>query len=146
MHSEQRPNPDRSPEALEARLHALPQPPVPAGLETRLLAAIPAKLPSPRRSWAVRVGVAGVLAACLLAFLAWLGRDGKGPVPRSPSTEPEITSLPATPRPPDDNAGVAVWLETRRVLEGGEPPAFAWPLEETPPLTVSTAIAPDLFD
>jgi hypothetical protein len=143
MHSEPRPNPDRSPEALEARLRDLPQPPVPPGLEARLLAAIPGKLPAPRRNWAVGLGVAGVLAACLLAFLAWLGRDGKGPAPRPPSTEFSHQDIP---RPPDDTPVVAAWLETRRVLEGGEPPAFAWPLEETPPFTVSTAITPNLFD
>src|SRR5262249_42530900 len=142
MHSEERPNPDRFPEALEARLRALPQPPVPPGLEARLLASIPAKLPAPRRNWAVGVGVAGVLAACLVALLAWLGRDGKGPAPRPRSAE---LSRQDPRRPPDDNAGSA-WLETRRVLGGGEPPAFTWPLEETPPLTASTAIAPDLLD
>ena len=72
MHPQKRPGPDRSPEGLEARLRALPPPPVPAELEARLLAAIPA----PRRRRPIWAGVVGVLAAaCLLAALAWRGRD-----------------------------------------------------------------------
>src|SRR5262245_65476263 len=139
MHPERRPNPDRSPEALEARLRALPPPPVPAGLEARLLAAIPAATPVPRRRRAVWVGAAGALAAaCLLAVLAWLGRGGKDP---SPPTNPSAHQ--AIPRPPDDSAGTAEWLEARRVLDGAEPPAFTWPLPEAPPLRASTSLPPD---
>jgi capsular polysaccharide biosynthesis protein len=63
MHPERRPSPDRSPEGLEARLRALPPPPVPAELEARLLATIPAKLPAPRRRWPMWVSVVGALAS-----------------------------------------------------------------------------------
>ena len=79
MHPERRPSP--SPESLEARLRALPQPPVPAGLEAPI-------------------------------------------------------------RPPD---GAAWWL-ARRDLDEAETPAFAWPLEEAPPVTVATALSPDLLE
>src|SRR5688572_25756127 len=119
MHPERRPNPDRSAESLEARLRALPQPPVPAGLEARLLAAIPA----PRRRWAVWA-VAALAAACLLAALAWPRRDGAGPGPREPERQ-------VVHRPPDDLDGIAAGREARRVLDGAEPPPFTWPLEET---------------
>src|SRR5262249_55626403 len=140
MHSERRPNPDRSPEALEARLRALPQPPVPAGLEARLLAAIPAAPPAPRRRWAVWVGLAGALAAaCLLAVLAWPRRDGRGPDPSAPGP-------PVTPRPPDASDRLAAWREARRVLDGAEPSPFTWPLPETSPITAATAIPPDLLE
>src|SRR5437879_4932196 len=122
MHSDRRPNADRSPEALEARLRALPQSPVPADLEARLLATIPAERPIPPRRWAVRVGVVGALAAaCLLAVLAWLGRDGKGPAPRPPTTE---SARKDTPRPPDASASIAAWLESRRVLDEATIPTF----------------------
>src|SRR5947207_2007566 len=97
-HPEQPPNPGRSSESLEARLRALPQPPVPADLEARLLAAIPPARPAPRRRWAVWAGVAGALAAaCLLAVLAWRGRDGNGPAP-----DPEKGEIAheVPPRPP----------------------------------------------
>ena len=44
MPFQRRPNSGRSPESLEARLRALPQPPVPGDLEARILAAIPVKV------------------------------------------------------------------------------------------------------
>jgi capsular exopolysaccharide synthesis family protein len=44
-------------------LRALPPPPVPAELEARLLATIPAKLPAPRRRWPMWVSVVGALAS-----------------------------------------------------------------------------------
>jgi len=78
MHPERRPNAGRSPESLEARLRALPQPPVPADLEARLLATIPAAILIPQRRWGVWVGALGALAAaCLVVVLAWPGRDDK---------------------------------------------------------------------
>jgi hypothetical protein len=142
--TDRRPNPDESPEALEARLRALPRPPVPADLEARLLAAIPTETLVPPRRWAVWVGVAGALAAaCLLAVLAWPRRDGKGP---APGPTPRESAHQATPRPPDDSDDLAVWREARRVLDGAEPPTFTWPLEETLPIRVSTSLPPDLLD
>jgi hypothetical protein len=138
MHPEKRPNPDRSPEALEARLRALPQPAVPADLEARLLAAIPPQKPLPRWRSAVWVSVVGALAAaCLLAVLGWQGRGGKAPVPIPEKNE---YVRKAITRPQDDPAGIAAWLE------GAETPTFTWPLEETSPTTASISIPPDLLD
>jgi hypothetical protein len=143
MHPERRPNPGRSPDALAARLRALPRPPVPAGLEARLLAAIPAGRPVPRRHWAVWIGAVGALAAaCLLAVLAWLGRDAINPAPKPGAIE---SVRQDTPRPPDA-AGVPAWLAARRILDGAEPPPFTWPVPESPPVTLSTSIPPDLLD
>jgi hypothetical protein len=117
---------------------------VPAGLEARLLAAIPAERLTPRRHWAVRVGLAGALAAaCLLAVLAWRGRDGQGPVP---IPEKRDSAHQVTPQPLGNDAGIAAWRESRRVPDDPEMPPFAWPLEETSPTTASTAIPPDLLD
>jgi hypothetical protein len=142
-HPEQRPNPGRSPEPLEARLRALPQPPVPADLEARLLAAIPPAGPVPRRRWAVWAGVAGALAAaCLLAVLAWRGRDGKAPAPSPQKTD---SARQAPSRPPEED-GIAAWREARRVADGEELPPFTWPLDEPAPVGVATSIPPDLFE
>jgi ferric-dicitrate binding protein FerR (iron transport regulator) len=143
MHPDRRPNPDRSPEALEGRLRALPQPPVPAGLEARLLASIPAARSISRRRWVVLAGAAGVLAAaCLAAVIAWQGSDGKNAT--TPGTRDSAQLV--TPKPPHDSSGIASWREARRVLDGSEIPAFAWPLEERSPITVFTSIPPDLLD
>jgi hypothetical protein len=132
MHPEPHPSPDRSPDALEARLRALPPPPVPAGLEAQVLATIPGKRPVPRRRWGVWAGVATALAAaCLLAVLAWRGRDRNDPVPRH-GTEPSVHVVPA-------------WPEGRRVPEGADLPPFSWPLGETSCLKGSTSIPPDLL-
>ncbi len=46
MQFQRRPNSDRSLESLEARLRALPQPPIPGELEARILAAIRPERPT----------------------------------------------------------------------------------------------------
>jgi hypothetical protein len=140
MHPERRPNVGRSPESLEARLRALVQPPVPADLEARLLATVPARLPAPRRRWLVWAGA--LAAACLLAVLAWLGRDGKGPALHPEAPERANQATPRSPAGPDGPA----WWAARRDLDEAETPPFAWPLEETPPVTVATALSPDLLN
>src|SRR6266536_5015387 len=146
MHPGRCPSQDGSPESLEARLRALPAPPVPAELEARRLVAIPASPHSPLagegtkrgRRW---VGVVGVLAAaCLLAVLAWLGRDATKPAPSPPTRE---STHQVAPQPPDDVPRISALREARRASDEAEMPAFTWPLEETSPLTVLTSIPPD---
>jgi hypothetical protein len=151
MHPEGLPNPGRSPDSLPERLRALPAPPVPDGLEARLLAAIPAPRPTLRRRWAAWVVAAGALAAaCLLAALAWQGRDGERAVrlvPTSKSVDPSRNATlvsPPAPRPADDSA--AAWRQTRRLLDGADVPAFTWPLPEAPPRTVSASPPADLLN
>lgn len=141
MTPERRPNPDGSPDkSLEARLRALPRPPLPAGLEARLLAAIPTRLPVPRRRRAAWIGAAvAALAAGVLAILVWPRRQREELV-----TNPGTGGLSARAVVP--SAGDTAWREARRSLEGSKVPAFAWPLRETAPLTVSTAIPPDLLE
>lgn len=142
MHPERRPNPGRSPESLEARLRALPQPPVPEGLEARLLAAVPARGSVPRPRWGVRALVVGaVAAACLLAVLAWYRRDGKAPAPAKQEVAHHVT-----PRPPEPPSGVAVWARAGRGLDAAELPPFSWPLGESRPATLAAALSPDLLD
>jgi|SRR5579864_984523 len=144
MSSERHPNSDRFPETLEARLRALPQPPVPAGLETRLLAAIPVEMPFVQRYWAVCVRVAGALAAaCLVALLAWPRGDTKAPVPRPGTSD---SAHQAKPRPPREHDPVATRLLAGRDLDGAGTPTFTWPLEERSPMRVSTSISADLLD
>jgi hypothetical protein len=142
-------NPDQSPEPLEAQLRALPRPPVPAGLEARLLAAIPPEILIPRRRWTVRIGVlAGLAAACVLAVLAWPRTDSTNPTSDSgkDGAVAEDFSPPPAPHSAEDSNGLAAWREARRVREEPARAAFTWPLEETSPLRASTALAPDLLD
>jgi hypothetical protein len=131
MHPERR-------EALEARLRTLPPPPVPGGLEARVLAAIPVEKPRPRRR-AARLGAVGALAAaCLLAVLAWPERDiGKR------ISSPALHPVKSQPR--DESDGFAAWREARRDPDGAEPPVFTWPLHETSPVRPAS-IPPDLLD
>jgi len=151
------PNWDRSPESLEARLRALPPPPVPGDLEARLLAAIPAeasnemprlaRAPRPRRLavWA-GAAVAGA-AACLLAVLLWPRPGGKTTVP-SPvvNAEKRQPAHQLTSEQRGDSLSITSWLEAGRDPDGAERPLFTWPIQEKSPLMVSTAIRSDLLD
>jgi hypothetical protein len=144
MHSDSRSNPSRSSESLEARLRALPRPVVPADLEDRLIAAIPAQIPLVRPRWAVWGGVAGTLAAaCVLAFLAWPRTPGIMPAPSPPSQGAvhEVAS-----RPPDDDASLAAWPLARRLPEGAETLTFRWPIADTSLIRAGASIPPDLLD
>src|SRR5262249_14421483 len=125
-------------------LRALPQPPVPADLEARLLAGIPDRLPVPRRRWPVWIGVAGALAAaCLLVVLAWSRRDRRESIP---STRGNGIVNKETPRPPAEPDDLAAWQEARRTLDSEQIPGFAWPLGETSSVTASTASSSEMFD
>jgi hypothetical protein len=138
MHPEPRPNPDRRTESLEARLRALPQPSVPADLEARLLATVPAKMPAMRRqrkAWFVAAGA--LAAACVLAVLIWRGNDGTNSIAIRPID-------PVTPQPQGDIAPTR--LEVRQSLDETKMPAFSWPLDETVPIHVSPSIPSALFD
>ena len=85
MQPQRRPNSDRSPESLEARLRALPAPPVPSDLEARILAAIPPQISratwpganTASTSFAVGHPSAQRAAACLLAVR--LGQNPMSP-------------------------------------------------------------------
>jgi hypothetical protein len=117
----------------------LPQPAVPADLEARLLAAIPAARSMPSRRWAI--WVVALAAACVLIALVWRGRDGgRGTVPNDPTSSSDRQVTPRLPERRD-----------RRPDADREPdlvtmPAFVWPIEETSPMRVSTPISPDLLD
>src|SRR5260370_26301538 len=109
MPVEKYPNADR-PESLEAQLRALPPPPVPADLEARLLAAIPAEMAIPRRRGIGRFsfrrgavwGIGALAAACLLVVLLWPKRDRKEPIPEASgvASAPEASGVASAPRDP----------------------------------------------
>ncbi len=109
---------ERRPEALADRLRELPPPAVPADLEARLLAGIPAPGRRSRRGWAV--GACAVAAACLLVVLAW---------PRAGHPLRQ---------------GDAVLPTGRLAQQTAE--EFTWPLDGTEPVGVPTSIPADLFD
>ena len=158
MQPHRRPDPDRSPESLEARLRALPRPPVPADLEARILAAGPARATNevPRRArasrrWHLAVGIAAslaVAAACLLALRSWPGPGVKDDAPTFvANAEDGGSAHDVTPRQPGDTPGTMPWLKARQDLDDGtEMPTFTWPIQEKSPLMVSTALRPDLLD
>ncbi len=112
--------------ALADRLRGLPEVPVPAGLEARLLAAIPdagalAHGPRRRRRWG-RLGLGALAAAVvLLAVLLshFLGtRDAPNDRPRPPSAPRAAAELPPT-------------LGNYRLTEGAAPlpSSFEWPVQ-----------------
>jgi hypothetical protein len=104
--------------------------------------ASPRREPSGRRRQrrAVWAGVSGSLAAaCLIALLAWPGRDGKDTIP-NPGRIQTVQRVSA--QPPDGSNGLAALLALRRALNETEMPAFAWPFENS----VSTSSPLDLPD
>jgi hypothetical protein len=117
-------------DALAARLRGLPEPPVPAGLEARLLAAIPgggAPAPGPRppRRWGrLLLGGAAAAAAVLLAFLLanFFGKTGPAPDRPAPPPAPPVAAAELPPtlgnyRLADDTAPA--------------PSSFEWPVQLT---------------
>ena len=157
MQFPRRPNSDRSPESLEARLRALPQPPIPSELEARILAAIPARpsnhdeLPrlarSASRRWRLTVwaGVSVAAAgACLLVVRFWPKPDDRQHTAPVIAADPgsSRSSRQATPRAEGDSP----WFMARRDRVETETATYTWPVQEKFPLTVSTALRPDLFD
>jgi hypothetical protein len=158
MPPDERPEPDRSPKSLEARLRGLPQPTIPAGLESKLLAVIPAGISIRRRRWVMWAGVLGPLAAAaLLVVFNWPRNTGNSALRRSSAGQSRgqgsISSAginDAAPNVPvqvaHESAMFAEWREVRRILSGAEPASFTWPLEESSPVTVTTALPAYLLD
>ncbi len=139
MHPERRLNPQRSPEALEEKLRALPQPSVPDGLESRLLAGIPASLPARRRRWPVWVAAVGVVAAaCVLVVLVWSGRDRKEPGRSVDNGETVRKESPQRSIHPEENNPPLPRLG--RDLDAENLPAFTWPIPESSPETILTSL------
>jgi hypothetical protein len=91
----------------------------------------------------------GLAAACLAAILFWWGSDrhvAPGPIITGPEDLKREPTPQATFQPPGDSNRIVAWRDARRVLDGAEPPPFTWPLPETPPITVSHWIPPDLLE
>lgn len=132
--------------SLEARLRALPPPSVPADLERRLLAAIPAPRPFARanrpiapRHWLAAAGVCGTLAAaCLLIALAL----PRGDATKSVADTDETRYVTAETNVAAAHAG----NRTRPVFDASKPPKFAWPLAGSPTLTAASRVRAVSFD
>jgi hypothetical protein len=134
-------NPEPSLRAIEARLRALPDPPVPAGLEHRLLAAIPTPVAMRGPSdaaferqgwWAVASAVAALAAVGLLAIFSWHAGDEK--------------HITATAPAADEFTGIVLSPVDRRILQGAGVSTFRWPVHESPTLRGPASIPHDLLD
>jgi hypothetical protein len=157
MLPQRRPISDRSSESLEARLRALPPPPVPVDLEARILAAIPAEPPNKmprvargfgRRPLAAWAGAAAVVVAvALLAVLLRRGPDTEKNTPNVVSnTQNTKAARQVKTQQPGYALGVTSWLRARRDLDPAESPLFIWPIQEKSPLMVSSTNRLDLLD
>jgi hypothetical protein len=125
--------------ALFAEISAKPREPVEA-------------LPRRYRRATIWVGVLGALAAaCLLTAIGWPRGDVSKPKPSAQiASENNGDGIPPTkillPSVADAYARPSAWLETRRVLDGAEPSASAWPLQESSPLRASKSMPVDLLN
>jgi len=112
---------------LEARLRALPAPPVPNGLEERLLASIAADLSEPRRLRRLpRIGAMAV-AACLLVA-AWLWLVGAFAPPLEYPVVPGRVKALAPAAPPDLDLGPDSLRQLARVGAHDVKNPFEWPV------------------
>jgi hypothetical protein len=157
MHSQRRPSSGRPSESLEARLRALPAPPVPRHLEARLVAARPAgasneivrRAHSFRvRRLAIRAGAAvAAAAACSLAVLTWPRPHRTVTAPSLvPGPEKQRSAYQVSAQQPYDFLGIKSWMNDRADLYEAARPLFTWPVQEESPLTVSTSTRPDRID
>jgi len=117
-------------EELERRLRALPEPPVPEGLEARLLAAIPADVGAvPRwRRPALWWGAGAALAACLvIALLSWRRRPDTGSPAIAHIKPPPATDQPRTSQGPSVERPSRVSADAVEVASR----PFVWPVDGT---------------
>jgi hypothetical protein len=124
---------------LEARLCAMADPPVPAGLEARLLANLNAQRTPPRfrRPWAQwAVAAAALIAAGLITLTVWR---------RSPAQMPGAMR-PMASESTAPTSAVALAQESPVNPEVADLAAFRWPVTEQPPLTASIATVSRVLD
>jgi hypothetical protein len=131
-------------DALAERLRRLPEPPVPAGLEAKLLAAIPPKMRPVRRRppWPLVAAAAAVLLAFLFGY--FFGRtDGPPDNPRPRPVPPMATEPPPTlwnyRLAQDDSAGPGASRPDQL------PTSFEWPVQLAVPVAARPLPA-DLTD
>jgi hypothetical protein len=118
-------------DALAERLRSLPAAPVPAGLEAKLLAAIPPSLTPPPRHrlpWLLVAAAAAVLLAFLCGY--YFGRPGGPPDQPHPPPAPPIA---AQPRPTLWNYRLAQDAPATSSPDP-LPSSFEWPVPSTGPV------------
>ena len=129
-----RPEPDETLEGLADRLRRLPPPPVPAGLEGRLLADIPSR-PHFRRL-RFRLAAAALLAAAAAALFA--------------VRLPQRAAAPAASGPPPAKAAPTWWAYEQAlrdptadatVAANQMGPLFEWPVAGPGPTLLSDRLA-----
>jgi hypothetical protein len=96
-----------------------------------------------RRRLAIGVGVVGVMAACVLIFVAWPNSHEKQMAPL-PSTVDVVKQV--VPDRQSEFDGSVQWRQSRHVLDEDAIPTFSWPLAESPPFMASSPITPDLLN
>jgi hypothetical protein len=157
MRSRRPPNSNESLESLDKRLRALPQAPVPVGLESRLLAAMPARativtrrsaLGARARHLVIWAGASlATAASCLLVVRLWSEKNDRN-IPASVVLKPESTVSASrfSNRQPENSRRILPWFQARLDPDDTEVPTYSWPVREKSPLIASTAFRPDLFD
>ncbi len=150
MHSEE-PKPNPSLEKLAGRLRALPEPEVPAGLESRLLAAVAGRvstrsreMPVARQGWfAVACSVGAIAVVGLFAIF----------VTRQPEHSPvmQTTAVGSDPVPPrlpraEESGGDPLSSVDNSMLLRGKLSTFRWPSGRIPSARDVHSIPRDLLD
>src|SRR5262249_50731730 len=133
------------PESLEARLRRLPAPPVPADLEARLLARIPARVPIRSRRWIWWTGALSALAAAcfLIGILSHKGdRQKSGQKNNGFAADGSENSIARS----SSQDKVSARLQAQRDPDLLKLPPFTWPVDEANHVTLSSSIPSDLLD
>jgi hypothetical protein len=89
------------------------------------------------------VGIVGVVATCILIFVAWRNRHEKQMAPL-PSMDDVVKQVVRDRQSEFD--GSAQWRQGGHVLDEEAIPTFSWPLAESPPFMASSPITPDLLN
>jgi hypothetical protein len=88
-----------------------------------------------------------IAASCLLVVRFWPDADDQhtgATVVLNPETTDSARQF--TNRQPENSRRILPWFTARLDPEDTGMPAYSWPIQEKPPVLVSSTLRPDLFD